>query len=114
MNLFAYGTLMRKGRMEALVGRKLGEPVPATLTGYRKYPTPRGYPIILPADGFEVSGVVWRIRAEDLPCLDHYEGYDEDPPFYLRREVNVTIDGKATNAWVYIGNQDIYWDIERV
>ena len=112
MKLFAYGTLVRKGRMEALIGRKLSEPAKAVLPGFKKHPTPRGYPIILPDANSQVEGVLWDIEEADLPSLDHYEGTDEDPPFYTRQQVEVDAQGERLTAWVYVGNPDIYWDIE--
>ena len=98
--------------MEALIGRKLPEPSKAVLSGFKKHPTPRGYPIILPDEHSQVEGVLWEIEEADLPSLDHYEGSDEDPPFYIRLQVEVASEGKRHTAWVYVGNPDIYWDIE--
>ncbi|MBX6377657.1 MAG: gamma-glutamylcyclotransferase [Clostridia bacterium] len=112
MKLFAYGTLKRRRRIEALVGRRLPPPEPGVLPGFRLYPTPRGYPIVLPDPDASVDGVVWEIREEDLPALDHYEGYDEDPPFYLRVPVRVRTAAGEVEAQVYVGNPDVYWDIE--
>lgn len=111
--LFTYGTLSRRRRLEALVGRKLAEPSEAVLPGYKKYPTPRGYPIILPHEGEEVTGLLWEIEEEDLAPLDHYEGSDEDPPFYTRHRVQVEVldRGKRVEAFVYVGNPDVFWDV---
>ncbi|HEY8414576.1 MAG TPA: gamma-glutamylcyclotransferase family protein [Thermaerobacter sp.] len=108
MKLFAYGTLRRRGRIEALVGRKLGEPQPATLEGYRLYDTGRGYPVILEEAGHRVRGVVWTIEPGDLVHLDHYEGADEDPPYYFRRAVRVRTEEGETEAFVYVGNPEAF------
>lgn len=108
MKLFAYGTLRRRGRMEALVGRRLSDPVAATLEGYRLYDTGRGYPVILPERGHRVHGVLWSILPADLPHLDHYEGADEEPPFYFRRTVQVHTPEGPVEAFVYVGNQQAF------
>jgi gamma-glutamylcyclotransferase (GGCT)/AIG2-like uncharacterized protein YtfP len=111
MWLFTYGTLTRRGRMEALAGRRLGEPAAAVLRGFRKQETPHGYPIIVPDDSPEarVEGLVWAIEPADLPAIDHYEGTDATPPFYFRREVDVEVDGEHRTAQVYVGNPDAFW-----
>ncbi|ADU51228.1 AIG2 family protein [Thermaerobacter marianensis DSM 12885] len=108
MKLFAYGTLRRRGRIEALVGRRLDEPVAATLEGYRLYDTGRGYPVILPAPGHRVQGVLWTIEEADLSYLDHYEGADEDPPYYFRRTVRVETAEGPVEACVYVGNPAVF------
>ena len=108
MKLFAYGTLRRRGRMEALVGRRLDEPVPGTLEGYRLYDTGRGYPVILPEPGHRVRGVLWSIEPADLAHLDHYEGADEDPPYYFRRTVRVDTAAGPVEAFAYVGNREAF------
>lgn len=113
VKLFAYGTLARKHRLEALLGRKVEEAVPALLPGYRMYPTPRGYPIVLASPGDQVEGVAWEVKEEELGYVDHYEGLDESPPFYRRIIATVRLPGgEEAEAFVYEGNPDIYWDIE--
>jgi gamma-glutamylcyclotransferase (GGCT)/AIG2-like uncharacterized protein YtfP len=111
MWLFTYGTLTRRGRMEALAGRRLAEPVAATLRGYRKHDTPHGYPIILPDARAcaQVEGLLWEVERTDLPALDHYEGTDETPPFYYRRDVEVEVAGAKRAAQVFVGNPDAIW-----
>ncbi|HVB10336.1 MAG TPA: gamma-glutamylcyclotransferase family protein [Bacillota bacterium] len=109
MWLFTYGTLTRRGRMEALAGRRLPDPVVATLAGFRKHDTGYGYPIILPAEGSEVEGLLWEVAVSDLPALDHYEGTDESPPFYHRQDVEVSVAGERRPAQVFVGNPDAIW-----
>src|SRR5690606_40743705 len=92
MYLFAYGSLTRRRRIEALAGRRLGEPEAALLENFAYIPTPRGFAIILPREGAQVNGWVWEIREEELKALDHYEGTDENPPYYTREEVEVRLD----------------------
>lgn len=112
MKLFTYGTLSRRHRLEALLGRKVEDPTPATLVGYKRYATPRGYPIVLPMEGAEVQGLAWEVDEDELSYVDHYEGLDEDPPFYSRVKVAILLEEGETEALVYEGNPAIYWDIE--
>lgn len=109
--LFAYGTLTRRGRMQALTGRQLPETVPGWLRGYRKEDTAHGYPIIVEdaAPGAMVAGVLWSVDDADLPAIDHYEGTDEEPPYYFRRHVEVEVDGQRRAAQVYVGNPQAFW-----
>lgn len=113
VKLFTYGTLSRRHRLEALLGRRLADPEPAVLPGYARYSTPRGYPIVLPREGNQVEGLAWDVEEDELSYVDHYEGMDEVPPFYRRVRVTIVIDDKETQALVYEGNPAIYWDIER-
>ncbi|HEX6988025.1 MAG TPA: gamma-glutamylcyclotransferase family protein [Bacillota bacterium] len=106
--LFAYGTLMRRGRIEALVGTHLPEPRPAVLRGYRKYDTEHGYPVVLADPGGEVSGLLWEIDSGALDDIDHYEGVDHDPPLYARRLLPVAVDDEHVDAFVYVGNASAF------
>jgi gamma-glutamylcyclotransferase (GGCT)/AIG2-like uncharacterized protein YtfP len=108
VKLFAYGTLARRHRIEALVGRRLEDPLPAVLPGYRKHDTQHGYPIVLPDPAGQVEGLLWEIDPADLPSLDHYEGTDEDPPYYYRRRVQVRTGTGWHEAVVYVGNPDVF------
>lgn len=109
--LFTYGTLMRRRRLEALCGCRLDEPVPAVLRGYAKFDTGLGYPVILPQAGACVEGLLYRVPAEALPYIDHYEGADEDPPHYTRETVTVEVEGEPVTAQVYVGNPAVYRDL---
>lgn len=102
--LFTYGTLRRRGRIEALAGARLAEPRPGVLYGYRKYDTEHGYPAVLPEEGAQVHGLVWEVDPGALADIDHYEGADHDPPLYFRRELPVRVDGAEVQAFVYVGN----------
>ncbi len=74
--------------------------------------TPRGYPVILRSEGDQVEGVAWDVHESELGYVDHYEGMDEDPPFYRRVRVCILIDNKETKALVYEANPAIFWDID--
>jgi gamma-glutamylcyclotransferase (GGCT)/AIG2-like uncharacterized protein YtfP len=74
--VFAYGSLITPGRLDAVLGHKhLGERLRARLTGYQRiasatYP----YPYIVEAQGRYVDGVVLMdLRADDIQALDCYE-----------------------------------------
>ena len=109
--LFAYGTLRRRGRIEALTSARLPAPRAAVLKGYRKYETDHGYPIILPEPGHQVEGVLWEVDPSALTYIDHYEGADENPPLYYRRQERVQVDGGEVEAQVYVGNPDAFGEI---
>jgi gamma-glutamylcyclotransferase (GGCT)/AIG2-like uncharacterized protein YtfP len=109
VNLFAYGTLTRRHRMEALVGRRLPEPTAAVLPGFSRHDTAHGYPVILPHAGGTVQGLLWTdVRSEDLSAVDHYEGCDESPPYYFRRAVRVRVGDAWHEAEAYIGNEAVF------
>lgn len=99
---------MRRGRVEALVGQRLGEPVAATLEGYRRIDSALGYPVILEAPGATVEGLLWEVGNADLSFVDHYEGYDADPPVYIRRTVRVRVGDREEVAEAYVGNPALF------
>lgn len=111
VSLFTYGTLMRRRRLEALVGERLADPRPAVLRGYRKYDTGRGYPIILPDPSASVHGLVYAVPVTALPDIDHYEGTDEDPPHYFRETATAEVEGREEAVQVYVGNPEVYRDL---
>jgi gamma-glutamylcyclotransferase (GGCT)/AIG2-like uncharacterized protein YtfP len=109
VKLFAYGTLTRRHRLEALCDRPLaGGPRPAVLEGYERRDTGHGYPMILPRPGARVEGLLWEVDEADLPQIDHYEGTDEDPPYYFRRGVRVETGEGPCEAVAYVGNPEVY------
>lgn len=72
VNLFTYGTLTRRHRLEALCGVPLTEaPQEATLLEYERRDTGHGYPMILPRSGGRVDGWLWQVEASALPQIDH-------------------------------------------
>ena len=82
-NLFAYGTLMWPEVLERVIGRRLtGEA--AVLQGYRRLRVKNEpYPVIIPAAGAAVEGMVYRsLTAEEFRRLDLFEGEE-----YARRQV---------------------------
>lgn len=93
--LFVYGTLMRPHVQRKVFGRSIHGDRGA-LFGYRRSSiTTEGekYPIIVPARGRSVRGVVLPVSLKDIARADIYEGR-----MYRRRRV-VLLDG--TRAWAY-------------
>lgn len=62
-----------------------------------------GVASILPEQGKQVSGVLWRITEKCEESLDCYEGY---PNLYGKQEISVQCeDGRKLQAAVYIMNE---------
>ncbi|MTV47917.1 DUF4264 domain-containing protein [Heliobacillus mobilis] len=109
--LFVYGTLMDRETMEGLLDHSAGEPLPALLTGYKRYPSSYGYPFILPVQEAIVKGTLWSgLTDDDLQRIDEYEGLFDDVPMYYREKVTIRIDDQPSEAWVYIGNREVFAD----
>uniref|UniRef100_A0A0D3F0J6 Putative gamma-glutamylcyclotransferase n=1 Tax=Oryza barthii TaxID=65489 RepID=A0A0D3F0J6_9ORYZ len=114
--VFVYGTLMAEEVVRVLIGRSPSSS-PAVLPNYQRFSIKRRvYPAILPVDGKEVSGKVFKgITDRELNVLDIFE--DEE---YVKRtvEISLTDTSEKLLAYAYIwGNQDdpdLYgeWDFE--
>ena len=50
-------------------------------------------------EGGRVPVVVWAVSNGDIKMLNQYEGY---PDFYYTEEMEVPVDGRMLNAFVYI------------
>ena len=99
--LFVYGTLMSEELMRSLTGRGFPHR-PATLIGYQRGISDAGYPFIVPSPGARVEGLlVERIDSESLRRLDLYE---DEGRLYLRRTVDVLVDGACVRCEAYVGN----------
>ena len=70
---------------------------PARLLGWRL--TFRGVADIEPAEGRFVHGGLWAVSAEDVRCLDRYEGA---PSLYARRSVEVETSLGPRMAMSYV------------
>ena len=93
--LFVYGTLMEPGVQVAVFGRAV-EGSPDALADYRKSRIRLGgrvYPIVKPAAGSTVEGLVITVSPTELAKIDHYEGED-----YRRQKVTL-VSGRR--VWVY-------------
>jgi gamma-glutamylcyclotransferase (GGCT)/AIG2-like uncharacterized protein YtfP len=106
--LFVYGTLQEANQMIALLGRLPSDPFRATLKGYRRFDTGRGYPVALPEEGAEITGVLWAgLPGFMIERLDDYEG--GLGVMYDRVQVSVILDtGDEEMAWFYVGVPS-YW-----
>jgi gamma-glutamylcyclotransferase (GGCT)/AIG2-like uncharacterized protein YtfP len=103
MDLFAYGTLMDEALVFELTDRRF-QKHPARLVGYRKLSPQRGYPYIIPDHDGVVDGVV--LHDVDADALRAFDRYEEEGRLYRRTEVIVTIAGRPTPAWTYVGIAD--------
>lgn len=101
VKLFAYGTLMNEDIREELLGRNV-EAKPATLCGYsiKKHPILSLYPVVAKTEGECVEGVVFDVKVEDFPKLDHYESQ-----FY--KKINVKLNS-GDESMVYVENKNDY------
>jgi gamma-glutamylcyclotransferase (GGCT)/AIG2-like uncharacterized protein YtfP len=96
---FAYGTLMLPEVMDVVCGRRCAA-VPAVLSGHRRRLLHGAvYPVLLPAVGEEVAGVLWEgLDAAALARLDRFE--DAIYERTLRRVVLAS--GEEREAFVYV------------
>ena len=105
-NYFAYGANLHIAQMKSLCPRSA--PVcPARLMDYRltiAMPAAApgnqpGWATVTPHKGAEALGALFRLHADDLPALDHFEDY---PALYDRKEVEILTDEGADRAMLYI------------
>ena len=105
-NYFAYGANLHKAQMKSLCPRSA--PVcTARLVGYRLMialpaasPTNQpGWATVTPEAGAEAPGALFRLHADDLPALDHFEDY---PALYGREEVEIQTEDGPHQAMLYI------------
>lgn len=106
--LFVYGALQDAECMLNILGRLPSDPFWATLEGYRRFNTSRGYPVALPEKGASIKGILWSA----LP-MDMIERLDDDEGglgnIYDRIKVTVMMDaGFEETAWFYVGIFE-YW-----
>jgi gamma-glutamylcyclotransferase (GGCT)/AIG2-like uncharacterized protein YtfP len=96
--LFVYGTLMDDGVVAQLTGRRFAK-TPARLEGYRRLTPPGGYPVIVPAAGASVDGLV--LRGIDADALRVFDQYEDEGRLYRRLSVTVIVDGTPQEVQVY-------------
>ncbi|WP_174589983.1 gamma-glutamylcyclotransferase family protein [Methanocella conradii] len=104
-NVFVYGTLMDKARLNSLI-KRIPEMHPAKVSGYRQfYDESVGYQNAERDDRSSVRGMLLSgITAQELRTLDHYEGIGEG--LYRRVKVRAfTLDKKSwAEAFMYVKN----------
>ena len=105
-NYFAYGANLHVAQMKSLCPGS--EPVcPARLLDYRltialpaaSQGNQPGWATVTPHEGALVPGALFRLHADDLPALDHFEDY---PSLYGREEVGIVTDEGPLRAMIYI------------
>jgi hypothetical protein len=101
MRFFFFGTLLDDEVLQIVIGRVVAgdDTRPATLSGYRRVKAEGvTYPIILPYEGYEVSGqLVSGITPEEAKRLIAYEGANYD--LVLR---NVIASGRERPALAFV------------
>jgi hypothetical protein len=93
-HVFAYGTLIEPGRLDAVLGhRHVGERLAARLADYLRVRVPTyPYPYVVPRLGASVDGVLLMdLSACDLQALDRYE--EVESGVYRREAVEVEVWG---------------------
>jgi gamma-glutamylcyclotransferase (GGCT)/AIG2-like uncharacterized protein YtfP len=106
-HVFAYGTLVEPGCLDAVLGHKhLGERLAARLPGYQRmrvsmYP----YPYVVPVPGASVEGVLLMdLSPYDMQALDRYE--EVESGVYRRETVEVEAWGCGPRP-IYV-QADVY------
>lgn len=101
---FAYGSNMNQDQMEyrcpdaEVLGRAVLKDYRLAFRGGLN-----GVASILPEQGKEVQGILWKITPSCERSLDFYEGY---PNLYGKKEISVqTETGEVTSVTVYIMNE---------
>lgn len=100
--VFVYGTLMKgHGNHGYYLSQSefLGK---GEVTGYALYAV-SSFPGIVPEGGEKVKGEVYIVDRDTLKRLDSLEG---EGSLYLRKQVEVLIDGQIVQAWTYIWNHE--------
>jgi gamma-glutamylcyclotransferase (GGCT)/AIG2-like uncharacterized protein YtfP len=101
IGLFVYGTLMSEPLLYSLTGRRFPRRR-ATLEGYERILPNQGYPYVVPKSGGQVEGfLVEEVDDDSLRTLDAYE---DEGRLYLRRPVEVNVDGSRAACDTYVGN----------
>ena len=105
-NYFAYGANLHVAQMKSLCPKSA--PVcPARLVDYRltiALPAASpgnqpGWVTVTPEAGAQVPGALFRLHADDLPALDHFEDY---PALYGREDVEILTEDGPHRAMLYI------------
>lgn len=100
MRYFFYGTLMDPAVLAAVIDRRPAGPRRcASIEGYRRvYRAGAAYPVLIPAAGERVSGLlVEGLNERDRRRLDAFEGGD-----YIAREVPVRTDRGEVRARMFV------------
>lgn len=101
--VFVYGTLMRGHGNHSYYLTQSEFLGTGEITDYAMYEV-SSFPGIVPESGEVVKGEVYRIDQDTLRRLDQLEG---EGSLYLRRNVEVLLNGKLVQAWTYVWNHEI-------
>lgn len=102
--VFVYGTLRRGGvraMPELFPGSELTgvASVRGRLYDFGEYPG-----LLLDGEGAPVAGEVYEVGEEVLKRLDEIE----EPAYYSRREVEVSLGGENVKCWIYEPDLSLY------
>ena len=104
MNLFVYGTLKDREFIQSLLNRSIDAPSKAIFPGFTTVNSKSGYPVMVPAEGRSVDGIVWRnLTHRDFEILDIYEGCKTETPVYQREKRKALVEGREEEIWAYFG-----------
>lgn len=98
--VFVYGTLMKghgNHRYYLSESQFLGK---GEITGYALYAV-SSFPGIIQEVEEKVKGEVYQVDQDTLKRLDCLEG---EGSLYLRKQVDVLVEGQRVQAWTYIWN----------
>jgi len=74
---------------------------PARLPGYRREHPPGSYAFVVPDAGAQVDGVL--LEGIDPISLARLDDYEDAGRLYVRRAVQVEVDGRSVACDVYVG-----------
>jgi gamma-glutamylcyclotransferase (GGCT)/AIG2-like uncharacterized protein YtfP len=99
VRLFVYGTLMDPRCVERVAGRRFPTR-PATLHGWTRSIGRHGYPVIDPARGARVEGLL--LDDVDDGALRALDAYEDEGRLYRRQAVYVSVDGCPIACQAYV------------
>ena len=99
MRLFVYGTLMDPRCVRRLTGCQF-RARPATLHGWARTVGRHGYPVIDPARGARVEGLL--LDDVDDGALRALDAYEDEGRLYRRQAVYVSVDGCPIACQAYV------------
>ena len=91
--------------LEGVTGRRFARR-PARLEGFERIAPARGYPYIVPRIDAHVDGHL--IEPVDAASLRKLDTYEEEGRLYVRRPVEVLVDGTQVACETYVGNADAH------
>lgn len=104
-NVFVYGTLMDRARLNTLL-KRIPEMHQARVTGYRQfYDDSLGYQSAERDERASIRGMILMgITGQELISLDHYEGIGEGSYRRAKTRVNVPETKQQVEAYIYVKN----------